>query len=131
VFADCHLFPKPYGLDGARLDALDEMLRYMGIRDKLPADLAGGFDPERLSTGQRKRLALCLAAAEGRPILILDEWAADQDPATRARFYTEILPLLKAKGKTILAITHDERYFGSADARYHMEEGRMLKVSGT
>jgi putative ATP-binding cassette transporter len=74
-------------------------------------------------------LALALAIAEDRPILVLDEWAADQDPVTRARFYNEFLPMLKAAGKTVVAVTHDERYFGCADTRYHMEEGRMQRVT--
>ena len=128
VFADAHVFDKPYGLDPAGMARLEEALILLGIRQKLPQDLASGYAPEALSTGQRKRLALALAIAEDRPVLVFDEWAADQDPATRARFYNELLPMLKASGKTVVAVTHDERYFGCADAHYHMEEGRMHKV---
>ena len=128
VFADGHVFRKPYGLDAAGMARLEEALRLLDIRQKLPADLASGYDAESLSTGQRKRLALALAIAGNRPVLVLDEWAADQDPATRARFYNELLPMLKASGKTVVAVTHDDRYFGCADARYHMEEGRMQQV---
>ena len=73
-------------------------------------------------------MALALALAEDRPVLLLDEWAADQDPATRERFYRQILPTLKQTGKTIIAVTHDERYFDCADVRYHMDEGRMQRV---
>lgn len=129
VFADNHVFRKPYGLDPAGMARLDEALCLLDIRQKLPEDLSLGYDPNTLSTGQRKRLALALAIAEDRPILVLDEWAADQDPVTRARFYNEFLPMLKAAGKTVVAVTHDERYFGCADTRYHMEEGRMQRVT--
>lgn len=128
VFADAHVFHKPYGLDAAGLARLEEALVLLGIRRKLPQDLATGYEPEVLSTGQRKRLALALAIAEDRPVLVLDEWAADQDPSTRARFYNEVLPMLKTSGKTVVAVTHDDRYFGLADARYHMEEGQMRRV---
>lgn len=128
VFADFHLFRKPYGLDAAGIIRMEEMLVFLGIREKLPEDLAAGYDPGKLSTGQRKRLALAVALAEERPILVLDEWAADQDPATRARFYTEILPMLKARGRTILAVSHDERYFHCADARYHMADGCLQRL---
>jgi putative ATP-binding cassette transporter len=128
VFADNHVFRKPYGLDPVGMTRLEEALCMLDIRQKLPEDLSMGYDPEILSTGQRKRLALALAIAEDRPIMVLDEWAADQDPVTRARFYHEILPMLRASGKTVIAVTHDERYFGCADARYHMEEGRMQRV---
>ena len=128
VFADYHIFGKAYALDEAGLARLDEFLTLLNIRGKFPADLMTGLNPHALSTGQRKRLALALALAEDRPVLLLDEWAADQDPATRERFYRQILPSLKLAGKTIIAVTHDERYFDCADVRYHMDEGRIQRV---
>jgi putative ATP-binding cassette transporter len=128
VFADFHLFASPYGLDPDGLARLEAALQELGIRDKLPGDLAQGFDPSALSTGQRKRLALALALAEDRPVLLLDEWAADQDPATREEFYRTMLARIKAEGKAVIAVSHDERYFDCADARYHMEDGRMERV---
>ena len=57
---------------------------------------------------------------------MFDEWAADQDPTFRALFYDTLLHELKAAGKTIIAVTHDDRYFDAADRRYHMDEGRMI-----
>jgi putative ATP-binding cassette transporter len=128
VFADFHTFRKPYGLDEAGLAAFWENATDLGIADKLPADFVNGYDPEALSTGQRKRLALALALAEGRPVLVLDEWAADQDPGYRERFYRTILPRIKASGKAVIAVTHDERYFDLADRRYHMEDGQLKPV---
>lgn len=128
VFADYHIFGKAYGLDEAGHARFEEALELLQIRGKLPADLMGALNRDALSTGQRKRLALALALAEGRPILLLDEWAADQDPHTRERFYREVLPALKASGKTVIAVTHDERYFGCADKRYHMDEGRLEEI---
>ena len=124
VFADYHVFPHAYGLDAEGLAILDHWLNRLGIRNKLPEDLTT-LETEALSTGQKKRLALALALAEQRPVLVLDEWAADQDPATRKTFYTEILPELKAQGKAIICITHDDHYFGCADKRFHMSEGKM------
>ena len=128
VFSDYHIFSKAYALDTAGLQRLDAALDLLRIRDKCPPDLLTGLSRDTLSTGQRKRLALALALAEDRPVLLLDEWAADQDPATRERFYRQILPTLKQTGKTIIAVTHDERYFDCADVRYHMDEGRMQRV---
>ena len=129
VFADFHTFRKPYGLDEAGLAMFRQNAEDLGIADKLPTDFETGYDPEAFSTGQRKRLALSLALAEQRPILVLDEWAADQDPGYRERFYRTILPRIKATGKTIIAVTHDERYFDLADRRYHMEDGHLKLVS--
>ncbi|MEP5728224.1 MAG: ATP-binding cassette domain-containing protein [Sulfitobacter sp.] len=124
VFADFHVFPEPYGLSKAGIERFEHWLNYLDIRDKFGPDLKT-IDPTSLSTGQRKRLGLALALAEDRQILILDEWAADQDPETRKRFYREILPSLKMAGKTILAATHDEQYFDCCDRRMHMVAGQL------
>ncbi|MDP4942421.1 MAG: ATP-binding cassette domain-containing protein [OM182 bacterium] len=129
VFADFYLFSRAYALDAEGLARLDNWLVRLGIRNKLPADLEKDLGGNALSTGQRKRLALGLALAEDRPIVILDEWAADQDPATRKTFYREILPELKAAGKTLIVVTHDDRYFDAADYHYHVEEGVISLVT--
>lgn len=83
----------------------------------------------QLSTGQRKRLAFVMALAEDRPILMLDEWAAEQDPSFRELFYTELLPQLKRSGKTIIAITHDDHYFEVADMIVELHQGSVSAVS--
>lgn len=128
VFSDFHVFQHPYGLDDAGLARLDYWLGELEIRHKLGPDLHR-IDPNALSTGQKKRVGLALALAEQRQVLVVDEWAADQDPATRKRFYHTILPRLKAEGLTILAVTHDDRYFDCCDRRLHMSEGRISEDS--
>lgn len=130
VFADFHLFAKPYALGPDGLARLDDWLTRLHVREKFPADLGAGYDTNALSTGQKKRLALALALAEDRPVLILDEWAADQDPQTRKFFYRALLPEFKAAGKTVIVVTHDDRYFDCADHHYHVEEGRITLASG-
>ncbi|MEJ1977818.1 MAG: ATP-binding cassette domain-containing protein [Acetobacteraceae bacterium] len=129
IFSDFHAFRKPYALPPDRLPVYDAMLREMRIRHKLPEDLSAGYDPVALSTGQRKRLALALAIAEDRSIFIFDEWAADQDPQFREIFYHKIIPDLAAAGKAVLAVTHDDRYFGVASRRFHMEDGQISLVT--
>ena len=129
VFADFHLFAKPYSLGPDGLARLDDWLTRLQVREKFPDDLGAGYDANALSTGQKKRLALALALAENRPVLILDEWAADQDPQTRQFFYRTLLPEFKASGKTLVVVTHDDRYFDCADHHYHVEEGRLTRAS--
>jgi putative ATP-binding cassette transporter len=87
----------------------------------------GRFDTIKLSTGQRKRLALVVAALEDRPIYVLDEFAADQDPGFRKKFYDEILPALHKRDKTVVVVTHDERYFDRATRHLMMEDGRLVE----
>jgi len=94
------------------------------IQDKVDVR-NGAFTTTDLSSGQRKRLALVSTALERRPIMILDEWAADQDPVFRRKFYREILPVLREQGRTIIAVTHDSRFFDAADRQLHMEDGMI------
>ena len=124
VFADFYLFDGLYGLSDDDIATLEHWLDVLKIRDKLRPDLSD-IHGDHLSTGQRKRLALALSLTEGRPILVLDEWAADQDPQTRRWFYEELLPRLRSDGFTCFIITHDESYFRHCDRRLHMVEGRL------
>jgi putative ATP-binding cassette transporter len=128
VFSDFYLFHKLYGLLNVDPDEVKEWLERLEIADK--TSLQGdSFETIKLSSGQRKRLALLIAILEKRPVLILDEWAADQDPVFRRKFYYELLPELRERSYTILAVTHDDRYFELADRRLHMEEGRLAFIS--
>ena len=86
----------------------------------------GAFSTRALSTGQRKRLALVVAYLEDRPFYLFDEWAADQDPSFKAVFYEQLLPELRARGKTVVVITHDDRYFGHADRIVKLENGTIV-----
>ena len=88
----------------------------------------GMFSTTALSRGQRKRLALLTAYLEDRPIYVFDEWAADQDPVFRRFFYLQLLPELKRRGKTVVAITHDDRYFATADRIIKLEEGHVVET---
>jgi putative pyoverdin transport system ATP-binding/permease protein len=86
----------------------------------------GVLSTTSLSQGQRKRLALLTAYLEDRPVYLFDEWAADQDPVFKDVFYRQILPELRASGKTILVISHDDRYFGLADRVLKMDFGQLV-----
>ena len=73
-------------------------------------------------------MALLIAYLEDRPFYVFDEWTADQDPEFKELFYSELLPALTAKGKTVLAITHDDRYFHLADCCIKLEEGQITSI---
>ncbi len=126
VFSDFHLFERTFGLDGVAPERVAEWLEVMEIDGKTGLH-DGRFDTLKLSTGQRKRLALVVAALEDRPICVLDEFAADQDPGFRRKFYEEVLPLLSLHGKTVVVVTHDERYFDRASRHLVMEDGQLVE----
>jgi putative ATP-binding cassette transporter len=125
VFADFYLFERLVGLGRPDLDAQAGLyLRHLRL-DKKVSVTGGAFSTTELSQGQRKRLALLTAYLEDRPIYLFDEWAADQDPVFKKVFYTQLLPELKARGKAVLVISHDDRYFGMADRVVRLDYGKL------
>lgn len=128
IFQDMHLFDRLYGIDPIQPETINAMLKTMQLADKTGVTEDGRIENINLSMGQKKRLALIVAELEDREILIFDEWAADQDPIFRRYFYEEYLPSLKRKGKTVIAVTHDDRYYHAADRLYMMEYGTLMEV---
>jgi putative ATP-binding cassette transporter len=126
VFTDFHLFETLLEIADPQLDArAEEWLRKLHLDGKVSvAD--GAFTTRDLSQGQRKRLALVAACLENRPVMVFDEWAADQDPLFKEVFYRDILAALKASGKTLLVISHDDRYFHLADRLIKLERGQIV-----
>jgi len=126
IFTDYHLFRKIYGIAEIDVDKVNRMLGELELTGKTSFS-GDAFDTLDLSTGQKKRLALLVSILEDKSIYIFDEWAADQDPEFRRKFYEEILPTLNKAGKTIIAVTHDDKYFGLADRQLKMAEGRLIE----
>jgi putative ATP-binding cassette transporter len=128
IFVDYHLFQRLYGIADPGPGEINRLLTQFRLTDK--TRLTGGeFSTLDLSGGQRKRLALIVSLLEKRPILLLDEWTADQDPDFRRKFYDELLPDLKQVGETVVVITHDDRYLAELDLparKLRMDEGRFV-----
>jgi putative ATP-binding cassette transporter len=125
VFSDFFLFESLLGLDLAGLDErAHDFLVQLQLDRKLEVK-NGNFSTINLSQGQRKRLALLTAYLEDREIYVFDEWAADQDPFFKEVFYYQLLPELKARGKTVIVISHDDRYFAVADRLLKMDSGQI------
>lgn len=125
VFADFHLFDRLYGVENADPTEVQRLISEMGLAHKIGFE-NGQFSQTNLSTGQRKRLALITALLEDRPIYVFDEWSAEQDVHFRKYFYTKVLADLKARGKTVIAVTHDERYWHVADRVVRLDLGSVL-----
>ena len=131
VFTDVWLFDRLLGPGGKAADSalVDQWKAYLKMTHKLQLD-NGRIVDLKLSKGQKKRVALLLALAEERDIILLDEWAADQDPHFRREFYQQLLPLLQQMGKTVFAISHDDHYFQHADRLLEMRSGQLTELTG-
>jgi putative pyoverdin transport system ATP-binding/permease protein len=129
IFFDNHLFRRLYGIAKPEPGEVNRLLTQFRLADQTSL-LDGEFRTLDLSSGQRRRLALIVSLLEKRPILLLDEWTAEQDPEFRRKFYDDLLPEMLQAGLTLVVITHDERYLDELDLpgrRIHMEEGRIVE----
>ncbi len=126
VFSQFHLFDRLYGMEDVDPQWVRTILDEMQLSQKTRFE-AGRFTDVNLSTGQRKRLALAVTLLENKEILVFDEWAADQDPHFRRYFYEVVLKRLKDEGKTVIAVTHDERFWKHADRVIKMEYGSIVE----
>ncbi|MEH1767957.1 MAG: cyclic peptide export ABC transporter [Nostoc sp.] len=125
VFSDFYLFEELLGLKNSDLDEqAKKYLKQLQLDHKVKVE-NGQLSTTALSQGQRKRLALLTAYLEDRPIYLFDEWAADQDPVFKEIFYTQLLPELRSRGKTVLVISHDDRYFHLADRIIKLDYGKI------
>ncbi|MEL6469326.1 MAG: cyclic peptide export ABC transporter [Cyanobacteria bacterium J06623_4] len=127
VFSDFYLFKKIASAETPTVDKQAQLyLSKLQLTQKVSVE-NGQLSTTALSQGQRKRLALLAAYLENRPIYLFDEWAADQDPSFRQIFYTQLLPELKHRGKTVIVISHDDHYFSIADRIIKLHYGRIEK----
>jgi putative ATP-binding cassette transporter len=126
VFSDFYLFERILGINISNLDLqAQEYLRQLQLEHKVQVK-EGVLSTIDLSQGQRKRLALLTAYLEDRPIYLFDEWASDQDPFFREIFYKQLLPELKNRGKSVVVISHDDRYFHLADQLIKLDYGKLV-----
>jgi putative ATP-binding cassette transporter len=130
IFSDFYLFKRLLGLDHRLIEGQAEAWLKTLRMDHKVSIANGEYSTVKLSQGQRKRLALVTAMLEDRPFYVFDEWAADQDPQYKEIFYGELLPALRARGKGVVVVTHDDRYFRLGDRVLKLEEGRIVGRCG-
>ncbi|MCY7294926.1 cyclic peptide export ABC transporter [Alteromonas sp. a30] len=127
IFSDYYLFKTLYGIfDDSSYEKAEHYINRLQLQDKVSI-IDRQLSTLDLSQGQKKRLALLTAFIEGRDIYLFDEWAADQDPEFKRVFYHEILPELKAQGKTLIVISHDDYYYDVADRVVRFAEGQIVE----
>lgn len=123
VFSDFHLFGLPNNKgDGEEASVINRLLAKLDLSERFRSSM-GVTELSKLSRGQLKRLSLVDVYMEERPICIFDEWAADQDPVFKEVFYRQLIPELQASGRTVIAVTHDDRYFECANRVMVLENG--------
>jgi putative ATP-binding cassette transporter len=128
VFGDFFLFRELLGRRDTPAAKVMGWIEHFGLGGKTNfLEKDGAFSTVELSTGQRKRLALIVSILDERPIVVLDEFGAEQDPEHRHQFYRDWLPELKRMGKTVIVVSHDDHYFNAADRVVRMDFGRIIE----
>ncbi len=131
IYSDYYLFERLHDCAGQSIEQLEHIHTYLkefSLDDKVTFS-DGKFSTVKLSDGQRRRLALLVAFMEDKSLYLFDEWAADQDPYFKELFYYDILPKLKAQGKAVVVISHDDRYFHVADQLIILENGQIKQLA--
>ncbi|MEQ8338022.1 MAG: cyclic peptide export ABC transporter [Cyclobacteriaceae bacterium] len=126
IFSDSYVFDHLLHIDQSTLKKRGkELIELLELSKKVKIE-NGKFSTKRLSDGQKKRLALIISILEDKEIYLFDEWAANQDPHFKEVFYHKVLAYLKNEGKTIIVITHDDRYFNLADRVLTLRDGQLV-----
>ena len=78
-----------------------ELLQQMGLGDKL------GRGVERLSQGEKQRVAICRALLPSPQLVLADEATGNLDPRNKGHILDLLFEAVQAHGATLLAVTHD------------------------
>jgi lipoprotein-releasing system ATP-binding protein len=91
--------------------------------------LAGHLDkrPDQLSGGQRQRVAVARALANDPPLVLADEPTGSLDSKNSEAVFAVLRDLVRDRGKTILAVTHDVALANRTDRRLHLVDGALVR----
>jgi NitT/TauT family transport system ATP-binding protein len=113
VFQDAHLLPwrtllanVELPLELAGVGARERRQRALRVLDQVGLADAAGRHPAALSGGMRMRGSLARALVTNPGLLLLDEPFAALDEITRQRLDAELHALWRARGMTVLFVTH-------------------------
>jgi lipoprotein-releasing system ATP-binding protein len=81
--------------------------------------------PDQLSGGQRQRAAVARALANDPPIVLADEPTGSLDSKNSEQVFSILEALVRERGKTVVAVTHDLDMAARMDRRLHLVDGRI------
>ena len=133
VFQSFHLLAHRDVLANVMLGEIYGRAPRSGRRDRALAalDLVGmthrtGFRPGQLSGGERQRVAIARALVGEPALLLCDEPTGNLDSANTAAVL-DLFDDLRARGATLVVITHDDAVSGRASRRIRIGDGRLTE----
>ncbi|PLU82250.1 ABC transporter ATP-binding protein, partial [Sinorhizobium medicae] len=83
--------------------------------------------PDQLSGGQRQRVAVARALANDPPLILADEPTGSLDSTSSEQVFAILDGLVRERGKTVVAVTHDFGMAARMDRRIHLVDGEVSK----
>ena len=134
VFQFFHLLPSltayenvlvPMEIAGAR----DARARATALLDEVGLAARAHHYPSQLSGGEQQRIAIARALANDPPLLLADEPTGNLDTATGHAIIELMLGINRARGTTLVIVTHDQELAARAEVTVALKDGRIASIS--
>jgi putative ABC transport system ATP-binding protein len=132
VFQFFHLIPSLTAHENVSVPmeiagAADARSRAQALLEEVGLTGRAHHYPSQLSGGEQQRVALARALANDPPIVLADEPTGNLD-STNGRHILELLRNIhRARGTTIVLVTHDAELAAIADTRLVLRDGRVVE----
>lgn len=103
---------------GRRMRRSRELLERVGLGERLH------HKPSELSGGEMQRVSVARALANDPEVILADEPTGNLD-STSGRELMELLEDLNSQGKTLVVVTHDQKFGKRARRKVKLEDGRV------
>ena len=103
--------------------------RAMEALERVEIAAKADYRPGQLSGGQQQRVAIARAIAAQSPVLMADEPTGALDSKTGAQVLEILHQLHRARGTTVILITHDNGIAAQADRTVRVKDGKIVHDS--
>ena len=101
----------------------ESMLNEVGLLDRARAYA------DKLSGGEQQRVAIARALCSDAPLILADEPTGNLDVDTGAQVMQLLARLTRARGRTLLMVTHSLEIAAMADRVFRLDHGKLLEES--